>query len=185
MPEKKIETKQCTKCKEDISADATKCKHCGADLRNWFVKHKIISGILILIVIVIIGSAMSGGGSDEQPTGNSISSPQIAEEETPSESKEWQEVLTFSANAHKQSETFHLEGGQQKVIYKTTGGSMSICSVYVMDEGTSLDESGGFPVVIIDGSKSDETMMRKKAGDYYLDVSVANGTCTIELQEYR
>jgi tRNA(Ile2) C34 agmatinyltransferase TiaS len=53
------QTIKCPKCKEAIQPDAKKCKHCGADLRNWFVKHKILTGILILIVILIISSAMS------------------------------------------------------------------------------------------------------------------------------
>lgn len=53
------ETIKCPKCKEDIQSGAKKCKHCGADLRNWFAKHKILTGILIIIVIGIISSAMS------------------------------------------------------------------------------------------------------------------------------
>ena len=177
------QTKKCPKCQEDIQLGAKKCKHCGADLRNWFVRHKIITGILILFFIGIIGSAM-GGGENNKRNNNSTatvneSSPKVEEK------KEWQKILDFTANANKQSATFNLEGGQQKVVYKTTGGDMSICSIYVMDEGTSLTENGGFPVVMIDGSKSDETMMRKNAGDYYLDLMVANGNCTVELQEYR
>lgn len=183
------QTMKCPKCKEDVQLGAKKCKHCGADLRNWFVRHKIVTGILILFVIGIVGSSMSGE-NNKQTNGNSAtstdgSSAKTTEKEVPSKPKEWQKVIGFTASANKQSETFHLEGGQQKIIYKTTGGQMSLCVVYVMDEGTSLDENGGFPVVTIDGSKSDETMMRKNAGDYYLDFKVANGSCTVELQEYK
>lgn len=54
------QTIKCPACKEDIQLGAKKCKHCGADLRNWFVKHKIITGILIFIGIGIIGNAMGG-----------------------------------------------------------------------------------------------------------------------------
>lgn len=63
------QTKKCPKCQEDIRLDAKKCKHCGADLRNWFMKHKIITGILTLFVIGIIGSAM---GSNKETSNNSI-----------------------------------------------------------------------------------------------------------------
>jgi hypothetical protein len=55
------ETKKCPKCKEEIAKDATKCKHCGADLRNWFVKHKVWTAILALIVLGIIGSSLNSG----------------------------------------------------------------------------------------------------------------------------
>ncbi len=53
--------KKCSKCSEDIQDKAKKCKHCGADLRNWFVRHKIITVILIIILLGIIGNAI---GSD-------------------------------------------------------------------------------------------------------------------------
>lgn len=52
MPERK--TKKCSKCGEEILADAKKCKHCQADLRNWFVRHKIISIILLLFLLGIV-----------------------------------------------------------------------------------------------------------------------------------
>ena len=56
------QTKKCPKCSELIQKSASKCKHCGSDLRHWFIRHKILSAILILFVIVIIG----GSGSDKQ-----------------------------------------------------------------------------------------------------------------------
>ena len=62
---------------------------------------------------------------------------------------------------------------------------MSMCYIYIMKEGTSLDREGGIPEAMIDGNQSGETMARKNAGDYYLDVSVVNGNCNIELQELR
>lgn len=49
-------TIKCPHCKEDIQFGAKKCKHCGSDLRNWFVKNKIITTILILIGIGVIGN---------------------------------------------------------------------------------------------------------------------------------
>ena len=63
------QTKKCPKCQEDIQLGAKKCKRCGADLRNWLMKHKIITGVLILFVIGIIGSAM---GSNKETSNNSI-----------------------------------------------------------------------------------------------------------------
>ncbi len=57
-------TKKCAKCKEEIAGDAKKCKHCGADQRNWFIRHKILTGIFGLIVLgIIIGAANSGSNN--------------------------------------------------------------------------------------------------------------------------
>ncbi len=84
------QTKKCPKCKEDIQLGAKKCKHCGADLRNWFVKHKIITGILILFAIGIIGSAM-GGNKETSNNSNSITSSNTVQEnknEQPTETPE-------------------------------------------------------------------------------------------------
>jgi len=70
-------TKKCPKCSESVQATAKKCKHCHADLRNWFMRHKILSGILGLFLIIILGSAL-GSGNDDRPTS---SSPTAAETE--------------------------------------------------------------------------------------------------------
>jgi len=105
-------------------------------------------------------------------------------ENQPEAQKQWQSVFKVSASSDKQTENFKLNGGQQKIVYKNTG-SMSTCYVYVMKENTSLDKDGGFPTVSIDGDKSDETMMRKEAGNYYLDIKTVNGVCDVEVFELR
>lgn len=50
------QTKKCPKCNEEIQLSAKVCKHCQADLRNWFVKHKVLTGILVLFAVVIFNS---------------------------------------------------------------------------------------------------------------------------------
>ena len=54
--ENSIDSKRCPKCKEDILWDAVKCKHCWADLRNRFVRHKIVTVILWLFILWAIFS---------------------------------------------------------------------------------------------------------------------------------
>lgn len=68
----KEQTKKCPKCQEEVLKSAKKCKHCGSDLRSWFMRHKIMSAFLILIFI----SAVSGGGNSEQNTNVSTSNNQ-------------------------------------------------------------------------------------------------------------
>ena len=52
----------CKTCGKEIGKGVKKCVHCGADQRNFFSKHKIITGIVALVIIGGIGSAMGSGG---------------------------------------------------------------------------------------------------------------------------
>jgi len=56
--------KKCPKCKEEIADKATRCKHCNADLRSWFLRHKFLSLVFVIIIIAII-SGIAGGGKEE------------------------------------------------------------------------------------------------------------------------
>ena len=53
----------CKACGKEIGKGVKKCVNCGADQRNFFSKHKIITGILALMIIGGISSAMGKGGS--------------------------------------------------------------------------------------------------------------------------
>ena len=60
---------------KEIDAKASKCPHCQADQRNWFVKHKIMTGFLVIIVFfVFIIAVGSGKNSGSTSTTNSNSS---------------------------------------------------------------------------------------------------------------
>lgn len=63
--------KKCKSCMKEIDEKAKKCPHCQTDLRNWFLRHPILTGILILIVISILGS--SGKGSNKSSSNTNIS----------------------------------------------------------------------------------------------------------------
>lgn len=77
---------QCKHCTKEISVNAKRCPHCQGDLRNWFLRHKIITTILILF---ILGTVLSALGDEPTPTTTPDNSPQIQEET--------EEVITVSA----------------------------------------------------------------------------------------
>lgn len=61
----------CKACGEEIAKGAKVCPKCGKDQRNFFMKHKIITGIIALIVLFGAGGAMSGGSSTSSKTSTS------------------------------------------------------------------------------------------------------------------
>lgn len=62
--------KKCPKCAEEIQLSAKVCKHCKADLRSGFAKHKILTGFLVLVIISIFISIISSY-NETQDTMNS------------------------------------------------------------------------------------------------------------------
>jgi len=77
MPTKKEgsdeQTKKCSSCHELINKKAKKCKHCGADLRNWPSRHPIWTGIIILITVPWVVSLATGStSSNSSKTNNTI-----------------------------------------------------------------------------------------------------------------
>lgn len=154
-------------------------------LTEWAKKHKFLSALIIIFAIIIIGNALGGKNKSTPNTANTNNDQQEAVQTEQPKEKVWTSVFKITANSEKQTEAFDLQGGQQKIIYKTTGGDYSLCMIYVMKEGTTLESNGGIPTVSIDGDKSDETMLRKGKGQYYLDIKATNGTCDVEIQELR
>lgn len=75
--------KKCKSCHAEIPAKATKCSKCGTDQRNWFRRHPILTGILVLVVIGIIGSA--SGGSKSNQTSTNTGNSQTAQQEVKQE----------------------------------------------------------------------------------------------------
>lgn len=58
--------KKCTSCQSEIDDKAKKCPHCQADQRNWFMRHKILTGlggIACLLLILAIANSPSGGSN--------------------------------------------------------------------------------------------------------------------------
>lgn len=112
-----------------------------------------------------------------------IESEEPAEE--PAKPKQWAKVHELSGNANKRGETFTLEGGDARLKYAVRGSSVPVCSIYLMESGVDLKEAGGFPEVMVTQAGKDSTMIVKDAGDYYLDVSSANCSWDVIIEEKR
>jgi hypothetical protein len=68
---------KCKACGQDVAKGAKRCPHCGKDNRNFFMKHKIITAILVIIVLGIFATALgddddSENANKEPNTSNSV-----------------------------------------------------------------------------------------------------------------
>lgn len=187
------QTKKCPKCQEDIQLGAKNCKHCGADLRNWFVRHKIITGILILFVIGIIGSAMDGGENNKQTNSNSTatineSSPKTEDKEVPSKPKEWYEVQTFSGKGNQDTSSFTISGDKVKITAATSGGSSGIGTYSSVslesDNGSYLGAGLSISTEGAEDGHGETTYRNLKPGDYYISV-ISGVNWEVKVEEYR
>ncbi len=138
-------TKQCSKCKEKVQEDAKKCKHCKADLRNWFVRHKIITGFLVLLIIGSFASVGEKSNSSNENKGITESNTNTQKEEK-SEGKitkgncdkiqadmTIKEVKAILGEPSSTSESEIAGFGKTEYLHFQEGFKLESCSITAMD----------------------------------------------------
>ncbi len=148
--------KTCKSCRKEIDDKAKKCPHCQTDLRNWFLRHPILS---IIIVLIVIGMA---SGSGDPKTGDNTSSP------TPSSTSTEQVVvlpkigeavqdkdLSFTV---KSIETAATVGSSYSK--KTAQGMFNIITIEIKNVGkeTVSVDSSQFQLLDAQGNKFDRSV---------------------------
>lgn len=122
--------KKCPKCSELIQPDAKLCKHCKADLRNWFVKHKIISGLLAFIVLGMIVSAIGGDDSsssqspEKTPQKNEVQ-PEVQEEISSTSFDDFSILCDINATNLQKQDAFTSKFKDKYVQWSGTVSSVS------------------------------------------------------------
>jgi hypothetical protein len=143
--------------------------------------------VIAIFIIIIIASA--GGDEKEETTPEQQSkqqqpqtqeSPQNLEKE---QKVTWQKVKSWSGTGIKKTEPFTIIGDQWRINWKNKGGDFGggILQVYVYKPGES------FPEELLANTtevSSDSSYIYKK-GTFYLDISSANTSWEIELEELK
>ncbi len=133
--------KKCIKCKEEIQDDAKKCKHCGSNLRNWFIRHKILTAILLLLAISLITSVTSDEKNTNQnpSTSNTSSDETVADDLVTKVTKEncdsvkigmtKEQVINLLGEPGTTSESEMAGLGKTEYLHFQEGFSLKSCSV--------------------------------------------------------
>ena len=148
----------------------------------------IVGGIILVIIVIAAASGDSKSTQTQQSSNTNSNSSQTTSETSkePEKPKGWVTVMEASGNANKKTASFELKGGQQKITYTFNGTDPYVVGgVYLMKEGSSKEEQGGIPEVMVQKAGTDETIARKSSGTYYLDVSAANASWTVKIEEER
>ena len=99
----------CKACGKELAKGVKKCTSCGKDQRNFFMKHKILTGILVLAIIGAIGS----DGGDNANSSMDNQSKEVAQntevesrEDIATEEETKESVPTEYKSALKQAKTY-------------------------------------------------------------------------------
>ena len=146
---------------------------------------KTLKWVAIGFIAFLVLGAIFGGKSNAPETEKVVTEEVITEkvtEEAKPVVKQWVSIVELEGNANKNSDTFRLTGGKARITYNFTGNTM-IGAIYVMREGTDLMEDGGIPEVMVTEAGEDSTIIRKSAGEYYLQVNSANTDYIVTIEE--
>ena len=159
----------CPQCKEEIQLGAKKCKHCGADMRNWFMRHPVISTILVFFVLLKLAQYNNANFLKT----NAFNDTSVTEmkNQVP---KEWVRIFTLKGNGNQNSESFATTGGNLKLVAKTSSDGRSITYSAISIESDSGKYLSGADLSImteVGKNGAGNTIVRNAtAGSYYVSV---------------
>lgn len=157
----------------------------------------IVAAVLFFVLLVAVAASSSDeikreieksntqSAIEREGTKNITDSDDMDQDQQTDQPKAWTDVAIFSGSSSKKTNSFTLSGAEAKLVYSQSGGEFATTSVYIVEKGDSLEQSGGFPEVTISGNSTDESMIVKSAGEYYFDVNSANASWTLTVQELR
>jgi hypothetical protein len=143
----------CKACNKEIAKGVKKCPHCGKDQRNFFMKHKILTGILVVVLLAAIGSAI--GGDDKPSSGGDISSKGNSKVEQ-NEKKE--EKTEFSVDEVISYKDFDLTFTNQRNINGITDSKYIVLDVTIVSKKDNFTFSGDIQGVTEDNEVVDDTI---------------------------
>lgn len=148
----------CKACNKEIAKGVKKCPHCGKDQRNFFMKHKILTGILVVVLLAAIGSGI--GGDDKPSSGGDISSKgnSKVEQNEKKEDEKKEEKTEFSVDEVISYKDFDLTFTNQRNINGITDSKYIVLDVTIVSKKDNFTFSGDIQGVTEDNEIVDDTI---------------------------
>jgi len=120
-------TKKCPKCQTEIPIKAKKCPQCQSDLRNWFRRHPILTGLGIIILFLIIVGKSTGDRVEKvrEQAQTNVSATEQTEETPQTESLE-----LVSMNCYREYDYFIIEGMVKNISDKPLESVLAVGNTY-------------------------------------------------------
>lgn len=148
------------------------------------IQHFASALALGLFIFIAFGS-VDDEKNDNNSTTNSSEQNSTSSEDTDNQ-KEWTELVQFKGNGNKKSDVFTYSGGKARMRYNFKAGDMGMFATYVVKEGQDIMREGGFPEVMIQaGEEGESNLSHLNKGNYYLNVSSANGNWVVIIEELK
>lgn len=146
---------------------------------------KLFAGFLISGTFLFLAIASGDSKSSNSGTNNSSSSNNESSNSNSDKPKEWVEVIQLKGSGDKKSQPFSLGGGSKRLKYEFKGDpEFGMFAVYVVEKGQDVMKDGGVPEVMVTGAEDGESSLSQLgSGDYYLNVTAANGKWTVTVEE--
>jgi hypothetical protein len=165
--------KKCKSCQKEIDTKAKKCPYCQTDQRNWFIRHPILTVLLVLIIFGIIGAAGSGDkkkGTTVNSGNNSQGQQNISDEQKEKEYTIGETIATEKmAITITAVEQHDVVGGQYINEKASTGGTL--VSVDWNYKNTSEKPIGSF-------SQPSIKLVDSKGTEYSFDIGKSSAYTT-------
>ncbi len=132
-----------------------------------------------------------------QPTTTAVTTPSepLVEEEPSAEPAaetpppaakpgKWVRVVQMSGYGNQRSAPFRLTGGAIRLKYSVTDDEAR-ADMYVLEEDVFLRGAGGVPAVMAIGAVSDQIDLERDAGSYCVEITCADSSWVVSIEEQR
>src|SRR5699024_1388558 len=112
-------------CGKDIAKGVKQCVHCGKDQRNFFMRHKVLTGVLVVFILFIFGNVVGSEGGEneaqneiEKDTDMETEDASSEEEEKDSEEAETDEATGSTDSAEEEIQDDDVPREYQSALNK-------------------------------------------------------------------
>ena len=174
--------------------------------KNWFMRHKIITGIILFFLLIMIIGMCVPSETDTKTEDVTVTEEEqkwldkveeeankevdaiLAEEQkviddTPKYKEEWHKEFEFTGSGTKTTDTFFIVGDKFRITYDIKGDpEYTLLTITTYEQ--RVNSFIAIDIIMVE-TGTDTSVIHKGQGTYYLDIGAANvDKWTIIVEDY-